>query len=184
MKQIKYIAVVLLLLAGSLVNAQQGRQGRQGQGYGQGRQGHNPEMKQKIIERKIAFFKENLMLNQQESIAFEKAYRAYEAKRETLQEKFKNEVIEKIKRGKANDLSQKEQMAIIDRKLAIDEEKYQLKRDFTVKLTQIMPPIKVIRYFKLEREFKRKMMKQLKRQKKNKRGQKGMRAGRQKNRRM
>ena len=183
MKQVKYITVVLLMLAGSLVNAQQGRQGHHNH-RGQFEQQGHPEMRQKILEKKIAYFKENLMLNQQESIAFEKTYREYEAQREALHKKFKDEVLQKIKRGKANDLSQKEQMAIIDRKLAIDEEKYQLKRNFTVKLTQIMPPVKVIRYFKLEREFKKKMMKQLKRQRKNKKGRMGMRGGKQKDRRM
>ncbi len=173
MKQVKHIAVIALLFAVSLVNAQ-GRQGRNGR---------SDEVKQKILENKIAFLKENLMLDKQESIDFEKAYREYDAKREALQEQYRAEVIQKVRRGKANDLSEKEQMAIIEKKLLIDEKKYQLKRNFTIKLTKIMAPAKVIRYFKLEREFRRKMMKRLKHHRGgNMRG--GMRDGKTKGRRM
>ena len=152
MKQVKYITVIALLFAISLVNAQ-GRQGRTEK---------NNEIKQRILEKRIAFIKENLMLNNQESIAFEEAYRTFKSKQEALQEQYRTEVIQKVRKGKTADLTEKEQMTIINQKLAIDEKKHQLNHDFIIQLTKIIAPVKVIRYFKLEREFKRKMMKHLK----------------------
>ncbi len=119
----------------------------------------------KVLERKLAYFKENLMLDKKESEAFEKAYRDYMQKRQALKKQYREEVIAKVAKGKANDLPEKERQAIIQTKLKIDKDRYELNRNFTLRLTKILPSTKVIRYFKLNKQFDKKMLLRLKKRK-------------------
>jgi hypothetical protein len=118
--------------------------------------------KTKILEHKLKFLKENLMLDKEKSEAFDKLYRNYDKKRTGLNQRFRKEVVGKIKNGTLNELSEKEQMQIINTKLIIDKEKYELNQRFTKDLLSILPPVKVIMYYKLERQFNRKLIKKLK----------------------
>ncbi len=147
-------AIVLLALP---VQAQQLQTGKPG------REAH----KAKIFERKLAFMKENLMLNKTESERFESSYKKYTEEKVKLKERYRNEVGSKLKMGALSKLSDNEKKAIIKNKLELDKERYELDRNFTVELTKFLPAEKVIRYFKLDREFNRKMMKRLKEHKKH-----------------
>ncbi len=125
-----------------------------------------PMQKQKVQERiwqrKLIFMKENLMLNQKEAQEFETAYKEYTLNKLTLNKRFKTDVIGKIKNGGLSELSEKEKEQIIEKYLNFDKERYELNRDFTIKLTHILPSEKVIRFFKLERQFDRELLKRLK----------------------
>jgi hypothetical protein len=129
------------------------------------------ERKNKIIEKKLSFFKENLMLNKDESKAFETLYLDYHSEKQKLKGQLKEEVFGKIKEGNVNDLSEKDQVLLIERKLQIDKKRFELNQGFTKDLLKIFPPAKVIRYYQLERKFNKRLLKRM-REKHNKRSKK------------
>jgi len=128
----------------------------------------------KIIERKMLFMKKNLKLNEQEAKDFEVAFKSYMEEKMALKKKFKEEVAKKVKKNNLSKLSESEKKQIIETKLKIDKQQYELNRNFTLKLTKILPSGKVIRYFKLDRQFNKLLMKRLRerRQKTQRKGQK------------
>ncbi len=143
----KYLFSLLLLLAPALI-----MRGQQ----------PFPRQNMPVQERKLAFLKERLMLNKNESEKLEKVFYEYAEQKRKLNERFKKEVLDKVRKGKLQELDEKEQMEVIDNKIEIDRLRYEIQRDYTRKLLEILPPLKVIMYFKLEREFNRKLMQRLK----------------------
>jgi len=119
----------------------------------------------KVLEKKLAYFKENLMLTKQESADFDKAYRNYAQKRQELRKRYRNGVTAKIGKGSVAELTEQERQAIIQAKLKIDQDRADLKREFTIELTKILPSTKVIRYFKLDKQFNKQLMHRLKKRK-------------------
>ncbi len=117
--------------------------------------------KHRIWQRKLIFLKENLILDKKEAKNFEMAYKDYATKKARINKAFKKEVIDKIKNGGLSELSESEQDQLIDKKLIYDKKRYLLERDFTLKLRKIFRPEKVIRFFKLERQFDRELLKRL-----------------------
>ena len=134
------------------------------------------EMQAKIFQKKMAYFKENLMLNKIESSKFEPAYEQYAQERMNLKKAYKTDIIDKVKNGGAADLTEPEKKQIIGKKLELDQKLCELNRNFTLQLTRIMPSEKVIRYFKLERQFNRELMKRLRKRRRSHQG--SQRAGR------
>jgi len=116
---------------------------------------------QKVIERKMVFMKKSLKLNEQEAKNFEAAYKAYMKEKMALNKKYKEEVAKKVKNNNLSKLSESEKKQIIETKLKIDKQQCELDRNFTLKLTKILPSEKVIRYFKLDRQFNKLLMKRL-----------------------
>jgi hypothetical protein len=125
------------------------------------------EKKNKIFEKKLSFLKENLMLNKDESKDFENLYLDYHNEKQKLKKQLKEEVFGKIKKVNVNDLSEKEQVLIIEQKLQIDKKRFELNNNFTKNLLQILAPVKVIRYYQLERQFNKRLLKRM-REKHNK----------------
>ncbi len=128
------------------------------------------DQKARIFKRKLAFLKENLILNKTESQAFETAYKDYVKQKTSLRKQYREAVGRKLRTGQLSQLSEQEKKEIINQKLTLDKQRYELDRQFTLKLTKILPPGKVIRYFKLERDFNRKMMERLKERKRRRPG--------------
>ena len=118
--------------------------------------------KEKIFNKKLEFFKKHLKLTGEESENFEKAYRQYVDKKLSLRKAYNTEIYQKIKIGNLEELSEEDKQKIISRKLDLDKQTYELNAAFTKKLTGILPPEKVIRYFILERKFNRKLMTRIK----------------------
>jgi len=121
-----------------------------------------PKNPQKVIARKMVYMEKNLKLNKQESKNFEAVYKAYMEEKMALNKKFKEEVAKKVKKNNLSKLSESEKKQIIETKLKIDKQQYELDRNFSIKLTKILPSEKVIRYFKLDRQFNKLLMKRLK----------------------
>jgi len=159
MKKTYYlIAAIMMLLSSSILAQSPNRRGNK----------MNTKMDQKLLERKLAYFKENLMLTPKENVAFEKAYREFTSKKIASRKTFKTEVIDVIQEGKANDLSEREQTVLIRKKMQLDLERFNMRKDFEAELMKILPPIKVIRYFKIERQFNRELMNRFKNRKNTK----------------
>jgi len=158
MKRIIYLSLIAFLTLSTTANAQ--RQGKP----------HKAEMQAKIFQKKMAYFKENLMLNKSESSKFESAYEQYAQERMKLKKGYKTDIIDKVKNGGVADLTEAEQKQIIDQKLELDQKLCELNRNFTLKLTHILPSEKVIRYFKMKRQFNRELMKRLRKRRRSHQG--------------
>ena len=130
--------------------------------------------KEKIFEKKLSFLKKNLNLTEEESVAFEKAFKQYVREKLLLKKSYKKEIYDKVKKEKLSELSKEEKELIIKHKLDLDKQQYELNSGFTKKLTKILPPEKVIRYFALERRFNRKMMNHVKKRQETMRKRQGM----------
>ena len=153
------LLIVSFLLASMSVNAQKKRLSKE----------KKAEIHQKILEKKLVYMKENLMLNEKESQAFEKVYRDYINKKQQLQEAFRKKVISKVKGDALTKMSDKEMNAVLDTKVEIDKEKNEINQKLTDNLRQILPPRKVIQYFKLERKFNKKLAQRFKNRRMKKR---------------
>jgi len=70
-----------------------------------------------------------------------------------------------VRNGKALDLSDKELNTIIDHKMDIDKQLYEKQQAYLRLLRKTLPPIKVIKYYKLEQRFKRELIKRLRHRK-------------------
>jgi len=156
MKKLK----ILLLLTGILLSGLSQAQHYQ---FGQ----KNPDNYKKILERKLSYLKENLNLSKKESEQFEKQFREYFNKKRELNRAFHTEIINPIQQN-FKELNQKEKQKIIQKKLEIDRKRYENNRDFILKINGFLPPDKVIKYFKFERQFNREMFKKIQKGPKNK----------------
>lgn len=124
----------------------------------------------RILERKLSFLKENLVLNEQESKQFDDVYRSYMKEKLDIKKQYNNQIVAKIKKNGVSNLSEREKENIINTKLSLDKRLFELERDFTLKLIKILPSEKVIRYFILEKQFNKELVKRLQeRQKRNNR---------------
>jgi len=121
----------------------------------------NRGKKAEIFAYKMGFFKENLNLSERESNDFEKLYTTYAENNRKIKTAYRKEVFGRIKKKEIATLSEREQMDIIEKKQRLDEEKFNLKKQFTKDLLQILPAEKVLKYFQLERQFNKKMIKKL-----------------------
>ena len=153
------LLIISFLLASMSVNAQKKGLSKE----------KKAEIHQKILEKKLVYMKENLMLNEKESQAFEKVYRNYINKKQQLQEAFRKKVISKVKGDALTKMSEKEMNAVLDAKVEIDKEKNEINQKLTDNLRQILPPRKVIQYFKLERKFNKKLAQRFKNRRMKKR---------------
>lgn len=117
--------------------------------------------KEKIFKKKLLFLKKNLKLDEKESDKFEGVFKQYSQRKLALRKAYNSEIIKKVKKVKLKDLSEEDKQKVINRKMELDKQLYELDAGFIKKLTQILPPEKVIRYFILERKFKEKLMKRV-----------------------
>jgi len=116
----------------------------------------------RILERKLQFFKNRLGLTEKEYADFEVIYRDYAQKKASLDKAFRKEVIAKIRGEGLQNLTEAEKRPLIDKKLDFDRQRYELGRNLTLDLRKVLPSEKLIQYFKLERQFKRALLKRLK----------------------
>ena len=120
------------------------------------------EKQEKIFEKKLEFFKKNLILTKDENEKFEEAYKQYSKERIEIKKAYKTDIVDKVKNGNLSELNEKEKQQIIKRKLELDKRLYELNADFNKRLINILPSEKVIKYFELDRRFNRQLMKRFK----------------------
>lgn len=166
MKHTIFMSLIAFLLLATTINAQS-------PDY-QMRKGMTKEKQEKILKKKLEYFKQNLILNKEESKKFVEAYKTYSKKRIEIKRAYKTEIIDKVKSGKLSELSEKEKQQIIKHKLELDKRLYELNADFIRQLMAFLPSEKVIRYFELDRRFNRQLMARLKKHRALKKRRKDM----------
>ena len=125
--------------------------------------------KEEIMERKLEYLKKNLQLKKEVEKEFEDVYINYSKRKRDIRKRYKKEVIQKIRKGKLDELSEEEKEKIVDVKVDIDRQRCKLNEELTSKLRKLLPPGKVINFFKFERDFNRKLMKRLREERREER---------------
>ncbi|WP_300440909.1 hypothetical protein [Christiangramia sp.] len=110
--------------------------------------------RERIKALKVAFFTQELNLNDKLAEKFWPIYNEYETKRRELhkREHIEFENIECINEAKANDL--------LDEFLTVESEEYKIKKQLFRELKQIISAKDIIKLHKLEDEFHKKLIKE------------------------
>jgi hypothetical protein len=155
MKTIKLLLVTLLFMGGLSLNAQ--NRGMRSQNN------MTQERYEKIMQKKMLYMKENLMLTPEESKAFEELYKSYAQEKMMLRKNMRKEFKSVIDQGKYLDMSDRELNKVLDRKMELENKRVQIELNFHKELRKILPPQKVVKYYKVERMFNKRMMEKMKR---------------------
>ncbi len=119
------------------------------------------ERQEKMIAKKFQYAKKTLELTEPEAKQFKSVYSKYEHEKIALREAMRKEIFAMRKDGKIQEMNDKELRGFIDKKLEIDKKNYELDRDYTIKLTKILPPKKVVQFFRLDKQFNRRLLRRL-----------------------
>ncbi len=152
----KYIAILIFSLVGMFAVAQP-----PGPPH---KEGHKPTEKLKALHR--AYVNDKLDLNEEERTFFWDAYGSFKKRERQLMKELRPK-----KRPNLRELSDEDLEAMLERKLLFEEKRASLRREFVNILKQKIPIRKIIHLEKIERDFKREVMKRMK-------GQRGDKGGR------
>lgn len=135
----KYIILIIVAMIGSAgLFAQQGAK------------------KERIKALKIAFYTERIGLSSEEAEVFWPLYNEYESKREALRNEEQKEVRDRI--GATNDFDEQEATEILNRYLQLEEQQEELDKQFYRELAAELSAAKVLRLFRAEHEFRRRLL--------------------------
>lgn len=129
-------------------------------------------IREKISAEQSAFITRELDLTVEESRAFWPVYDEYQAKKKNIQHSY----FEKYGkwRDKLDSLSKSQQNELADSPLDLEQKLLDLKKEYNAKFKSILPPLKVAKLYKAEREFKMMLMKKM-REHRGERGDRGNR---------
>jgi len=122
-------------------------------------QGANNE---KIQALKTAFITNKLDLSSKEAQLFWPVYNEYSKTIQRVKVQKSRQIAVQLKnKGGVNNLSDKEATSLIQEHLLIDTKVLEAKKKLYEKLSEILPPKKLIRLFKAEQDFNKELLKQL-----------------------
>lgn len=113
---------------------------------------------ERIKALKIAFITERLDLTETEAQKFWPIYNAFEAENQKLRQQFRG----RDGKGKIDGMSEQEAKTHLDKMMAVDTDKHQLKQQFVKDLLKVLPAKKIILLKATEDAFNRRMMEQFK----------------------
>lgn len=120
--------------------------------------------RERIKALKVSFITERLDLSEKEAQKFWPTYNEFNKKRSQI--KYKNlKMVWKETREKINTISSEEANEIIKKINIAENELHKLKINFHDKLTNILPPKKIILLKIAEEDFRRKMLEEFKKRK-------------------
>ena len=144
-KKVLFIAF-LILLSGSFILAQ------------------NPNM-ERLNAYKIAFFTKRLNLTAQEAEKFWPVYNEFQEKKLKIQQ-------ERIQINRSfnlniSSMSEKEMAEQVDHYIALETREADLSQEFHKKFKEILPPLKVIRLYQAENQYKIQLLNELQERRQN-----------------
>ncbi len=123
-------------------------------------QGNKKQMQEKIEARKVSFMTNRLELSPEEAQQFWPVYNEYQAKRKAIKKEYGE-------KSNLNLLTDDEVSDYIDKQLEKEEKSIALKKEYVVKLKEVLPIRKVAMLPRLENRFKEWMLSQIKQRKRN-----------------
>lgn len=118
--------------------------------------------KEKIKAFKTAFITEKLDLSQTEAQKFWPIYNEFEKKLESLRQRERTEINEKIKNKGLENLSDAEANKLINTSIVLKEEELAYHKELINNLKGVLPPQKIIKLKRTEEQFKRMLLERLK----------------------
>lgn len=116
------------------------------------------ERKKAVLEKKLAYLRENLMLTDKEYKPFKDVFMQYEQEKWKLFDQ-KKQLMNALRGKKTADLSDAEINKKLDEIIRLEEQIFMLKKDFHQKAKKILPPRKLMRYYKENMKFNRMLLK-------------------------
>ncbi len=111
---------------------------------------------EKIETFQVAFFTQQLDLTSEEAKAFWPIYEAYQTEQKALKSER-----ETLHRRDYSGMSDKELDALIEKRLAIEQKKLDLEKQYYTKFKKILPLEKVVKLPQVERAFKSALLKKM-----------------------
>ncbi len=118
-----------------------------------------PEMREKMEAYRVAFITEKLELTAEEAQQFWPIFN----EREELLRAMKKEQKQQRKNTDFSQLTDAEIQALIDRHFDFKQRELDIDREYTAKFAKVLPLRKVVKLHHLEREFRRKILKEYRR---------------------
>ncbi len=125
---------------------------------GEGKPVNKEERKKAVLEKKLAYLRENLMLTDKEYKPFKDVFIQYEQEKWKLFDQ-KKQLMNALRSKKNADLSDAEINQKLDEIIRLEEKIFLLKKDFHQKAKKILPPRKLMRYYKESMKFNRMLLK-------------------------
>lgn len=147
-KLVTLLFVIALAFSSLMVNAQEPDE--QGDRY------FNKERQEAMEAKKVSFITEKMELTPEEAATFWPIYNDHEKERRQLNSSMHDLIrVKHLKKDDILKLSDAEAQKIIDGFKKFNKDQYELDAAFLEKLQIALPPQKVIKFFELERTFKR-----------------------------
>lgn len=117
------------------------------------------QIRERIEARHVAFITEKVNLSPEEAAAFWPVYREFAAKRK--------EVLKQIVIGKSKDpealetMSDKELLELADAEILKEQRMLDLRKEYHAKFKTILPPLKLMKFYEADKQFKKMLLKRL-----------------------
>lgn len=112
----------------------------------------------RIKTLKVAFITERVGLTSKEAQSFWPIYNEHEEKIQTIRHKERMELRSRI--STAEELTDSDSSDLLDKLLALEDEKHDAEQDFISKIRKVIPPKKVLLLIKAEEDFKKRLLQQ------------------------
>lgn len=121
------------------------------------------QARDRIKTLKVAFITEKIGLTSEEAQAFWPIYNKHEEALETIRRKERMELRSQI--SSAESLSESESEALLDKMLALQNERHREEQDFMANIRKVIPAKKALLLIKAEEDFKRQLLQQYRKRK-------------------
>lgn len=117
------------------------------------------QIRERIEARHAAFITEKVNLTPEEAAAFWPVYHEFAAKRK--------EVLKQIGVGKSKDpavletMSDKELLELADAEILKEQRMLDLRKEYHTKFKAILPPLKLMKFYEADKQFKKMLLKRL-----------------------
>ncbi len=117
------------------------------------------QIRERIEARHAAFITEKVNLTPEEAAAFWPVYHEFAAKRK--------EVLKQIVVGKTKDpavletMSDKELLELADAEILKEQRMLDLRKEYHAKFKAILPPLKLMKFYEADKQFKKMLLKRL-----------------------
>ncbi len=108
----------------------------------------------KLIEKKLDFLRERLLLDDTQFRAFAPVFRRYETQRMALARQ-RHDLVKDLRKERLSQLSDADVSHRLDRILEIDEKMFLLKKEYYRQLKKILPPRKILALVRADNQFRR-----------------------------
>ena len=121
------------------------------------------QARDRIKTLKVAFITERVGLTSEEAQAFWPIYNKHEEDLETIRRKERMELRSQI--SSAESLSESESETLLDKMLALQNERHREEQDFMANIRKVIPAKKALLLIKAEEDFKRQLLQQYRKRK-------------------